>query len=196
MQKQSKHIASRVFLWVGIVLLVATAVALLLWQSGIHSAQKKVAAYVSTIGTLIPEPQGAVLEERSNNTMATLSLDGTNFVGILEMPKYGSSLPVAADWGKVTKYPCRFSGSIYDRSMQIGATTQAGQYDFYRDISVGDSVLYTDMEGNRFSYTVKDIRYEKHADQATLQKEEAALTLFIKNIYAFEYIVIFCDVTM
>ena len=196
MQKQSKHIASRIFLWVGIGLLVATAIALLLWQWGIHSSQEKAAQYVSTIGTLIPEPQGAVLEERSNNTMATLSLDGTNFVGIVEMPKYGSSLPVGADWGKVAKYPCRFSGSIYDRSMQIGATTQKGQYDFYREISVGDSVLYTDMEGNRFAYTVSDIRYEKHADQATLQKEDAALTLFIKNIYAFEYIVIFCDVAM
>ena len=195
MQKQTKYIASRVFLWVGIGLLVATAVALLLWQWGIHSSQEKAAGYVRTIRTLIPEPQGTALEERSNNTMSALSIDGKNFVGILEMPKYGSSLPVCADWGKVTKYPCRFSGSLYDRSIQIGATTQAGQYDFYQDISVGDSLLYTDMEGNRFSYTVRDIRYEKHADQAALQQVDADLTLFIQNIFAFEYIVVFCDVS-
>lgn len=195
MQKQTKHLASRTFLWVGIALLAATAVALLLWQWGIHNSQEKAAGYVNTIRSLIPEPQGAALEERRDNTMSVLSIDGTNFAGILEMPKYGSALPVCADWGKVTKYPCRFNGSIYDRSIQIGATTQAGQYDFYREISVGDPVFFTDMEGNRFSYTVSGIRHEAHTDQAALQKEYAALTLFIKNIYAFEYIVVFCNVS-
>ena len=195
MQKQTKHLASRIFLWVGIALLAATAVALLLWQWGIHSSQEKAAGYVNTIRSLIPEPQGAALEERRDNTMSVLSIDGTNFAGILEMPKYRSALPVCADWGKVTKYPCRFHGSIYDRSIQIGATTQAGQYDFYREISVGDPVFFTDMEGNRFSYTVSGIRHEAHTDQAALQKEDAALTLFIKNIYAFEYIVVFCNVS-
>jgi hypothetical protein len=78
--------------------------------------------------------------------------------------------------------------------MQLGGTSQKGQYDFYRDISVGDSVLFTDMEGNRYGYTVTDLRYEKHADQTALLRKESAMTLFVKNIYAFEYIVIFCDV--
>lgn len=110
------------------------------------------------------------------------------------MPRYGSNLPVAANWGKVSDHPCLFDGSVYDRTLKIGATTQNGQYDFYRDISVGDAISFTDMEGNRFSYAVASIRYEKHADQATLSQQDAALTLFIKNVYAFEYIVIFCDV--
>ena len=78
--------------------------------------------------------------------------------------------------------------------MQIGGTSQKGQYDFYRDISVGDRVFFTDMEGNRFSYTVTDIRYEKNAAVSTLQRKEASLTLFIKNVYAFEYVVIYCNV--
>ena len=193
MQKQTKSLVSRIFLCSGIGLLVVTAVALLLWNWGVHSSQKKAASYVSTIRALIPEPQGAALEERSNNTMSALSIDGTNFVGILEMPKFGSSLPVCGDWGAVSKYPCVFDGSVYDGSLQIGATTQKGQYDFYRAISVGDSVYFTDMEGNRFSYQVADIRYEKHADQDALQKNAGALTLFIKNVYAMEYIVVFCD---
>ena len=178
---------------VGIGLLAVAAVVLTLWQVGMHRAAEKVSGYVQTIYAQIPQPQGAVPEERRDNKMPALAIDGTDFVGILEMPKFGSSLPVCGDWGAVSKYPCVFDGSVYDGSLQIGATTQKGQYDFYRAISVGDSVYFTDMEGNRFSYQVADIRYEKHADQDALQKNAGALTLFIKNVYAMEYIVVFCD---
>ena len=194
MKKQTKLRTDRLCLLMGACLLVAAAIVLVFWLWGMHTAQQKAEGYLSTIRTLIPAPQGAALEERRDNTMPVLCIDGTNFAGILEMPKFGASLPVCADWGAVAKYPCRLGGSIYDRTMQIGGTSQKGQYDFYREISVGDAVFFTDMEGNRFSYTVSDIRYEKHADQTALQAEDAALTLFIKNIYAFEYIIVFCDI--
>ena len=177
----------------GIALLAAAAVLLISWQWGIRTWDEKTDAYVHTIRTIIPEPQGAVLEDRSDDTMPALALDGTDFVGILEMPLYDSALPVSNSWGQSSRYPCRFSGSIYDGTMQIGATSQAGQYDFFREISVGDPLCFTDMEGNRYAYEVKDLRYEKHADADALMREDAALILFIKNIYAFEYIIVFCD---
>jgi hypothetical protein len=125
--------------------------------------------------------------------MSVLSEETTDFIGFLDPPRHSSTLPVCAVWGEINKYPCHFSGSIYDRTMQLGGTTQKGQFDFYREISVGDALYFTDMEGNRFSYSVTAIRYEKNADQSTLQRENAALTLFIKNVYAFEYVVIYCD---
>lgn len=177
----------------GICLLVTAVLLPLLWQWRVRSSEQKMSDYVHMIRTLIPEPQGAVPEARRDSKMAILSLDGTDFVGILEIPRCGSSLPICADWGAISKYPCRLSGSVHDGTMQIGGTSQKGQYDFYREISVGDAIYFTDMEGNRYSYTVTGIRYEKHADQTALLGEEASLTLFIKNLYAFEYIVIFCN---
>jgi hypothetical protein len=51
------------------------------------------------------------------------------------------------------------------------------------------------VEGNRYTFTITSLSYEKHIDQATLQQKKASLTLFIKNIYAFEYLVVFCDVS-
>ena len=180
-------------LWAGVALLVVAAVMLILWQWGIGSAAQKAEGYVKTLQTLLPEQQSAVPEQRRDNTMPVLSVEETDFVGILEMPRYGSTLPVGAQWGEVAQYPCRLAGSIYDRTLQIGGTTQAGQYDFYREISVGDAVYFTDMEGNRFSFVVTDIRYTQHADQAALQRTDAALTLFIQNIYALEYIILSCD---
>jgi hypothetical protein len=193
MKTKKKTAAVSFFFLTGIALLAAAAVLLISWQWGIRTWDEKTDAYVHTIRSIIPEPQGAALEERSDNTMSALALDGTDFVGILEMPIYDSVLPVSNSWGQSDRYPCRFSGSIYDGTMQIGATSQAGQYEFFREISVGDPIYFTDMEGNRYAYEVKNLRYEKHADEAALMREDAALTLFIKNVYAFEYIIVFCD---
>ena len=184
----------KVCVLVGICLLAGAVVILALWSWNIHSSEKQAQYYVNTLQALMPEPQNAVPEERRDNTMSVLSVDGLDFVGIVELPRYESTLPICADWGKTSKYPCRFSGSVYDGTMQIGATTQKGQYDFYRELSVGDTVIYTDVEGNRYTFTITTLRYEKHADQAALQYEEAPLTLFIKNIYSFEYLIVFCDV--
>ena len=89
----------RLCLLAGIGLLIAAAVLLVSWQRGIYTSAKRAEAYVQTIRTLIPEPQGAVLAERGNNAMPVLSVEGTDFVGILELPGHGSALPVCADWG-------------------------------------------------------------------------------------------------
>ena len=193
--KKNSFTIQKICVLVGICLLVGAVVMLAFWRWNIHSSQKKAQYYVSTLQALIPQPQNAVPEERRDNTMSVLSVDGIDFVGIIEIPRYGSALPVCAEWGKTSKYPCRFSGSIYDGTMQIGTTTQKGQYDFYRELSVGDMVNYTDAEGNRYAFTITSLRPEKHADQTTLHQKEAALTLFIKNIYAFEYLIVSCDVS-
>ena len=193
MKKKTNIFVTRACLIIGSILVVIAVLLPFLWQWSVHSAAQKMQDHVRIIRTLIPEPQNAVIEARRDNNMSILSLDGTDYIGILEIPRYASSLPVGANWGKVSKHPCRLGGSIYDGTLQIGGTSQKGQYDFYREISVGDAVYFTDMEGNRFSYTVTDICYEKHADQTALQRKDAALTLFIKNVYAFEYIVIFCS---
>lgn len=194
MKNQINGRMQKICILVGVCLLVVAIGVLIFWQWSIHTSAEKAEYYVNTLRTLIPEPQGAVPEERRDNTMATLSVDGIDFVGLLEIPCYGSVLPVCADWGTPSKYPCQFYGSIYNRTMQIGGTSQKGQYDFYREISVGDAICFTDMEGNRYAYSVTDVRYEKSADQAALQRKDASLTLFIKNIYALDYIIIFCDV--
>ena len=194
MKKEKGVIIQRICIIVGAGLLVGAIATLALWRWGISNSAKQAESYVKTLQTLIPEPQDAVLEERRDNTMSVLSVDGKDFVGIIEMPHYASALPVAAEWGKSSEYPCRLSGSVYNGTMQIGATTQKGQYEFYRQLSIGDTVVYTDMEGNRYTYEVTSLRYENHADPSALQREEATLTLFIKNIYSFEYLIVFCNV--
>ena len=185
----------RVCLAIGIALLIGAVAMLALWRWNITHSIKKAQYYVTTLQEIMPRPVPAALEARRDKTMSALSVDGTDFVGLIEMPQYGSVLPVCATWGSASKYPCLFTGSIYDGTVQIGATTQKGQYDFYRNLSLGDTVVYTDMEGNQYTLYITSLRSEKHADEAALTREEAALTLFIKNIYAFEYLSVSCNVS-
>lgn len=193
MRFHEKPFLTRICILAGICLLVSAGAMMLFWQWNIRASQKLSQAYVDTLRALIPEPQSAVLEERRDNTMAVLSLEGTDFVGILEMPLFDSALPVCGNWGDPSRYPHRLGGSIYDGSLQIGGTSQTGQYDFYREISVGDPVFFTDTEGNRYTLSVSNLRYENHADSAALNNHDAPLTLFIKNIYAFTYLIVSCD---
>lgn len=193
MKKQKRNPVWRLCIPAGIALLAGAVVMLAAWQWGIHTSAQRTETYLRTLRTLMPEPQGALLEVRRDTSMPVLSLEGTDFVGILELPRHGSLLPVCAEWGEVSKYPCRFSGSIYGGSMLIGGISQKGQYNFYRDISVGDDVFFTDMTGNRYAYKVSELRYEKHADRSALGRKDAPLTLFVKNEYAFEYLIVFCD---
>lgn len=194
MKIKNKPVISKICVLSGAFLLIVGVLILICWQWNINASIQKSGIYVKTLINLIPEPQDAALEERRDNTMPVLSIDGTDFVGILEMPRYELALPVGADWGSITKYPCQHDGSIYDCTMKIGATSQKGQYDFYREISVGDTVIFTDVEGNRYTYTVTNLKYESRADQTALNRADAALTLFVKNVYDFDYLIVSCNV--
>lgn len=191
--KKIRLVIPKICIWTGVILLALVVAWLAFWRWNIENSQKKAEIYVDTLQSLIPSVQDSVLQERADNTMSVLSVDSTDFVGIIEIPSYNSALPVSDKWGQTHKYPCRLSGSIYDGTMKIGTATQKGQYDFYRELSVGDRVVYTDMEGNRYNFEISGMRYEKHADQQSLNSEEADLVIFVKNVYAFDYLVIFCS---
>ena len=194
MKNKTKNIILKICVISGACLLVGAIVMLISWQWGISYYAKQAQTYVKTIKNIIPTPQNAALEEKGNNTMPTLAVDGTDFVGIIEIPRYNSTLPVGANWGQTTKYPCCFSGSIYNGSLKIGATTQKGQYDFYTSLSVGDTVKFTDMQGNCYNFVVTNLKYTNNANKTTLNRTDAPLTLFIKNVYSLEYLIVSCNV--
>lgn len=135
----------------------------------------------------IPQGYTATVEKRQSTFVLTNTCKNADDPG--ELPPTGDTTNIMLHVLLMLG-----SGSIYDGTMQIGATTQKGQYDFYRELSVGDTLIYTDVEGNQYTFVITSLRYEEHADQAALQREEAPLTLFLKNIYSFEYLIIFCDV--
>jgi hypothetical protein len=177
----------------GLALVMGAAVWMIVWNWNMDRYQEQSESYVNTLREIMPAVKDTVPQERRDNTMAVLSVDEIDFVGIIEMPRYGSELAVCADWGNTARFPRRFFGSIYDGTLQIGATAQKGQYDFYNNISLGDAVLFTDAEGNRYHLQVTGIYSAKSIDQTALNRTESTLAIFIEKPHSFEYLIVFCN---
>lgn len=185
---KKKHI----LLAIGLGLLLTALILLVVVQGTAQFRAKKAGEYVNKIYDCIPEPHSAVAEKRENNTMPSLSLDGRSFIAVLEFRQLGESLPIEAAWDPYGSFPCRFDGSVYDSSLVIGGNSGKGQFVFFRDISYGDGIYLTDMTGRRYAFEVYDISYSSRANRDTLQNSDAALTVFVKNEFSFEYLIVRC----
>lgn len=178
---------------VGCALILCSLVLLLGRQFSLHRSAETAAKHTDTIRRLLPEFTNAAPETRYNNTMPVLSVEKVDYVGLISFPAHDSELPVRAEWNGRLYSPCRYDGSIYDGSLIVGANTQKGQYDFFHEIGVTDTVFFTDMTGNRYSLEVSDILYRTGASESILYSEKSDLTLFIKNLNELrEYIIVYC----
>ena len=193
MNKKKKLSPRTVCLVLGGILIAGALAIMVWWQVSAEIYADRIDGYLEKITELMPQPQPAVPENRTDNRMPFLRVDANDFVGILEFQETGCSFPVGGNWGKSNQFPCRYYGSIYNGSMVVGATNQRGQLAFAKEISVGNTIFFTDMTGNRYRYSVTDIIYCEHANNDVLISESDDLTLFIKNIYAFEYIIVKCN---
>ncbi len=169
----------------------------MLVASRISAARAKVdsAQILGQVQALIPPAVDYVPEERGNNAMASLQIDGVNVAAVLEIPQYGRTLPVASGWDtdRVSSMPCRFAGSIYDSSLIIGAVDSQDQIPFTGQLEVGVQIILTDTEGGRYSYRIAAIQHAKHATLEKLQQGDYALTIFVKDSKTAEYLLIRCN---
>ena len=69
-----------VLLVLGIALVLAAAVLLIVRNRNIDRYQERAQSYVNTLREIMPPPQDAVPEERRNNTMSVLSVDGVEII--------------------------------------------------------------------------------------------------------------------
>ena len=162
-----------------------------------EQANKNARVILEQAIVMMPQATDQVPEERGNNAMAAMEIDGVNIAGVLEVEKYGAELPLAASWDKglVSSMPCRFTGSIYDSSLIIGAVDSEGQFSFASQMNVNDTIVLTDMEGGRYTYRVETIQHAKHATRNKLQQGDYALTIFVKDSRNSQYLLIRCNPT-
>lgn len=178
----------------GILLMSAAVILVVINHLSTVKYKEEAAELAEELMSLMPEISEGFIYERSDYGMPASELDGKDYVGILEIPLYSVKLPVAAKWDKseLKKAPCRFAGSVYDGTMVIGGSDNAGQLDFMENITETDALYFTDMSGERFSFTVTEIEKTKDASEKTLTDGDFDLVIFARSSTTFDYTVVRC----
>lgn len=98
-------------------------------------------------------------EEKSGKEMSTIELDGTRYLGLLDIPSLDLELPVMAEWSyeNLRSAPCRYTGSVYDDNLVIAGHNYSGHFRDLKTLAHGDSVVLTTADGDKISYSVDQI---------------------------------------
>ena len=80
------------------------------------------------------------------------TVDGIAYIGVLEIPDLGLNLPVASNWSYplLRQTPCRYTGSAYTNDLVIAAHNYDKHFGGLKNLQIGDSVTFTDMDGDVF----------------------------------------------
>ena len=116
----------------------------------------------------------------SDRELPVLEVDGYRYIGIVSIPVIDVTMPVQEDWSPalLKTSPCRYMGSPYQGDLIICAHNYATHFGRLKNLLPGDEVIFTDVEGNEFRYTVVEL--ETLAGTAVEEMERGVwdLTLF------------------
>lgn len=127
--------------------------------------------------------------------MPTVVIDGREYIGILRIPSQDIELPVASEWSMddLATSPCRYSGSVYLDSMVICGHNYVTQFGRLTSLEIGDSVTFTDTEGNVFAYTVTELETVAPDGQIYMQTGDWDMTLFTCTVSGTDRVTVRCD---
>lgn len=182
------------FLVLGICLILLSISMVLVFQIRMHLGVQHSQIILSSMEQILPERTTGVPGSYLTSAMPVLEIEDEDYVAMLEVPSFDVALPVADRWdsNNLSRSPCRFFGSAYDKTLIIGGADYPLQFGFCDEIEHGVVITITDMTGAQFSYSVSRIDRAKHAETQWLQNEEYDLTLFCRSAYSMEYIAVRC----
>lgn len=185
---------TNILMFLGALLLLGSVLFVFWMQYSEKRNIEKSQNIVEEMYALMPQVTDGAPDDRFNVMMSTVEINHESFAGIIEVPAYERTLPIYGKWekSKVTRFPCRYLGSMHDGSLIVGGCDNEGQFDFIKRISNGDKVFVTDTTAVRYSYHVTDIRRTKDVSTKNLSKVDADLILFAKNSYSMDYTVVYC----
>ncbi len=176
------------------LLLIAAALSLTgynLWDE--TRAEKSVRQTADRLETMIPaspepQPENAPPEEilypdyvlNPEMEMPEEEIDGVAYIGTLRIPVLGLELPIISRWSypSLKIAPCRYEGSAYLDDLVIAAHNYPSHFGTLKDLSPGDEVTFTDMDGNVFRYEVAVLETLPPTAIEEMTAGDYALTLF------------------
>ena len=116
--------------------------------------------------------------------MPTQTINGIDYIGVLEIPSLNLELPVISQWSypNLRIAPCRYSGSAYSGGLVIAAHNYDSHFGRLKTLQTDDEVIFTDIDGNTFTYKVAVMEILEPLATEEMKSEEWDLSLFTCTI--------------
>ena len=128
-----------------------------------------------TAGDALPAP-----EDIGEPAMPTVQIDGYDYIGYLELPTVGLTLPVMDSWDydRLKLAPCRYWGATFSDDLVIAAHNYANHFGPIGSMREGDPVQLVDAAGEVWRYRVALIEVVGPYDVEGMVGADWDLTLF------------------
>ena len=181
--KKQKGGRSRLLIICGILLLAA---ALLLTVYNLWSEQRAEARATQALQELETQleqreaPSRPLYELYPNMEMPVLQADGKSYIGVLDIPALGLSLPIISQWSypDLKLAPCRYTGSAYSGNLILAGHNYPSHFGGLKNLRSGDTVCFTDADGNQFFYQVAELEVLDGTAVEEMTAGDWQLTLF------------------
>lgn len=149
--------------------LVLAALSLFLWnqrknnEAGAAAEEilHQVMEQIETPDTVQEPEEETSYPDPYDPAMTEVEIDGYAYVGYLSIPALELELPVMSEWDytRLKTAPCRYAGSTKTDDLVICAHNYTRHFGPIRNLTPGDTVIFTDMDGVVWQYqvTVVDI---------------------------------------
>ena len=123
------------------------------------------------------------------------TIDGRNYIGVLDIPALDLSFPIISEWSydALQIAPCRYSGSAYLDNLVIAGHNYRSHFASLPQLQPGDTVTFTDMDGNVFSYAVSSLETLSSYAISDMTSGDWDLTLFTCTVGGQSRLAIRCD---
>ena len=148
---------------------------------------------------------GSIVDEiNSNQTgdvdpfdkeMKVVDINGYGYIGYISVPDLKIDLPVMSelDQGRLKIAPCRYYGSSKTDNLVIAAHNYRSHFGYLGRLGVGSSVFFTDMEGEKKSYTVISVEILQPSDSDKVKDTGDDLILYTCTYRGVSRIVVRCS---
>ena len=130
--------------------------------------------------------------------MPVVMLDGYEYVGYVEIPALGLKLPVMSEWDytRLRVAPCRQFGSSRTDDLVIAAHNFESHFGRLNEMSVGNTVTFTDMAGIVNTYRAEMIETLSPKDVDAVQNSGYDLVLYTCTRDGQSRVAVFCNRTI
>lgn len=180
--KRLRNLFGRGMILTGICLMLFSAWFLLRYLSNVRDMEENADQLLRELDRVIPA--GMVVTEKPAYTdadsMPAIELRGISCIGKLSVPSLDLELPVANNGSDIGFTPIHISGTPSTTDFVIEALGYATQFGNLSRLELGDSIIFTDLYGIRYSYEITGIvsgtrEQLKAMDDAMLENTKRSL---------------------